>query len=126
MANLYAFPYDSIDPLGGDHEFYVPDDAIEYNEGDTFETLVARKNSERFQEYADALASGELSQEAYDDEVELATDIAGFWLIEEDKLKLAASVWPADGCANDSETYECNHSAKSIIQRSAVADITAT
>lgn len=121
---MKAFPYDAEDPLGGDHEFYAPDDAIEYNEGDTFETLVERKNSERFKEYIDALASGEISQEEYDEEVEFAEEIAGFWLVEEDKLELAALVWPNGGCGTDSATYQCNHSAKRIIRDSAVADIT--
>jgi len=98
MTKLKAFPFDAENPLGGDHEFYAPDDAVDFVEGDTFEMLV----------------------EKVDQEKALETPIVGFWVVTERDLNLAQSVWPEDGCGNDSATYRCNASAKRIIEQACI------
>lgn len=119
---MKAFPFDAEDPLGGDHEFYAPDDAIDYNEGDSFDVLVKRKNAERFSYDMQKLAEGTITQEEFDEDVANSVQIIGFWLIEEDQLALASLAW--GDCGNDSATYRCNAAAKRIVQKLSTAIIT--
>ena len=120
MSKLKAFPFDAENPLGGDHEFYAPDDAVDFVEGDTFEVLVDRVDRIRFDDINRMLASGEINQEQFDQEKALETPIAGFWVVTERDLNLAQSVWPEDGCWNDSATYRCNASAKRILEKACI------
>ena len=121
---MKAFPFDAEDPLGGDHEFYAPDDAIDYKEGDSFDVLVERKNAERYSYAMEQLAEGTITQEEYEEEVANSVQIIGFWLIEDDKLALVSSVW--EDCGNDSATYQCNAAAKRLVQKLSTAIITAS
>lgn len=129
MTRLMAFPYDAEDPLGGDHEFFAPDDAVDFVEGDTYDVLVEKINSSRLIDANKALASGDISQEMYDAEVEyelsIRPTIAGFWVVTEQTCSLAAAVWPECGCDTDSATYECNSAAKRILKQAAVVEICA-
>jgi hypothetical protein len=129
MSKLKAFPYDAEDPLGGDHEFCAPGDAVDFVEGDTYEMLVDKINSSRLADVDKALASGEISQEMYDAEVDyelsVRPTIAGFWVVTEQTCSLAAAVWPQCGCDTDSATYQCNSAAKRILKKAAVGEIRA-
>jgi hypothetical protein len=130
MTKLKAFPFDAENPLGGDHEFYAPDDAVDYVEGETFEMLVEKVDRIRFGDsyrygmlasnWVGTNTQGEINQEVYDQEKALETPIAGFWVVTERDLNLAQSVWPEDGCGNDSATYRCNASAKRILEQACI------
>jgi hypothetical protein len=99
---LFRSPFEASQdkPVIGDSKFYVPDCAIEYNDGDDFETL------------ADRYAS------ICDDEN--PPEIGGFWIVSDEDLKTAALVWPDDDysafCGSDSVTYSLNRAAKAIIK----------
>ena len=122
---MKAFPFDAENPLGGDHTWYVGDDHVEYNEGDTFEKLETEVNAEQ---YADWL--GEDWEQVIRDDPEAIEDaylekIAGFWIVTDETYETAKLVFP-EHIGRDGVLYQANHSAKCILKERAVKIITAS
>ena len=111
---MKAMPFDD-NKFGGDHEFYAPGAEVDYNDGDSFETLVARVDANRFEGF---------NEEELAEEKEYETKVTGFWLIQDADLETISAVWPDDGCRNDTATYVCNAAAKRICSRLAFAELT--
>ena len=113
---MIAIPFEEA-KFAGDSEFYVDgtEQQVVYDDGDTFESLVAKFNALRY---------NGLSGEELEFEQECAVEPVGFWVVTEKSFDVACAVWPEGGCSNDSQTYLCNSAAKRVLAKLAVAEIT--
>lgn len=114
MSDLVAVPFGE-NKFAGDSEFYVSaEDYVPYVDGDTFNSLSAKFQAQKF----DGLQGEELEFE-----LECFEPPVGFWVITKENLKIAEMAFPDGGCRSDSHTYACNSCAKNIVNRLAVKEV---
>jgi len=114
MSDLVAIPFEE-NKFAGDSEFYIStEDCVPYTEEDTFNSLSAKFNAQRF---------GGLQGDDLEAEMDCAEPVVGFWVITKENLKIAEMAFPDGGCRSDGHTYACNSSAKNIVNRLAVKEI---
>ncbi len=110
---MKAMPFDKDEPIRGDSEFYAPDSAVDYNEGDTFETLRTRY-----------IQKEELVYSLTEPTDGLVESLGGFWVIEDSVLDQTHDMWPIGGCRRDGEVYATNRVVKVFLRGQAIKTIT--